>query len=52
MNHKNNEKVILNFIEKSNNKNSHIIGEAKDAQGNLKYTIEGSWLNEIKIRDV
>ncbi len=30
INHNNNEKVILNFIEKTNYKNSHVVGEARD----------------------
>ena len=48
INHKTNEKVVVNFIQKqSSSKNSSIEGKAYDANGREIIQISGSWLSQI-----
>jgi hypothetical protein len=49
---KNGFKLFIKFFEKKNNQNSYIKGQAIDSNGSLKYKIEGSYLNQIRLIDV
>lgn len=52
MNHKTGERMVLTFKEKQGNTNSTCSGKVFDASGRHVLTISGSWLHEIKIKDL
>lgn len=44
-------KLYYNFIPKSGNKLSHVMGQGFDSDGRKTLEIQGSWLDEIRIID-
>ena len=52
INHKTKEKVKIYFTEKKDNKNSFLEGYGFDSQGNKTLLITGTWLSEIKMKDL
>ena len=52
INHKTGETVELTFLMKDNKKDSALTGKCYDAQSKCKYEIEGTWLEEIRLKEV
>ena len=52
VNHKTKENVKIYFTEKKDNKNSFLEGYGFDSQGNKTLLITGTWLSEIKMKDL
>ena len=52
INHKTGEKVVVEFIEKQGNVDSHLKGFAYDRHGKQAIEITGSWANAIHFKDL
>lgn len=53
INHKTKERVELTYHDRKSEKgNSYVTGKAYNSTGRLVYEITGSWLNEIKVKNV
>jgi hypothetical protein len=50
--HTTGSRVEAEFVGKSGNVQSHIIGKCTDQNDQLKYRIEGSWQDEIRLVNV
>lgn len=52
LNHKTGEKLKINFYEKKGDKNSYVEGFGYDPNGKKIVEISGTWLSEIKVKDL